>query len=286
MTMWFSIAIQVLTGLIALAALWKDWNSYGAISKRFGKRLPIFLAVFIVLAVSFTIRQTWVAVAREAKSAGHIEELGNQLKRNEEGAERRARQQLESFQGIINDLNRRLSDLQTKMNTDPLLRQNAALLKEIQDIRVQVNATKARIEQPLEKAELVATFSDHTSLPPEPDQSTLHKITVPRQADDTVEFTITVVNRSKVQARTGSIFVRLCRKCSFVKEPPGFKKAQGTPEYDRYTDMDNLPAGVAMQIPLKVKPPPLSSGFEVDVMPRCENCTVNAASKLFVDIER
>jgi len=283
--MWFSIVGQALTGLIALASLWKDWASYGAISKRFGRRLPIALAVFIVLVASFTIWQTWVVAAREAKGAGHIEELANQLKRNEEGSERRARQQFESFQGTINDLNRRLSDLQTKMNTDPLLRQNATLLKEIQDIRVQVDAAKARIEQPLEQAELEATFSDHPGLPPEPNQHTLRKITVPRQADGTVEFTITVVNRSKVQARTGGIFVRLCRKCNFDKEPLGFKKAQGAPEYDRYTDMDNLPAGLAINIPLKVKPPPSSSGFEVEVTPRCENCMVNPATKLFVSIE-
>jgi hypothetical protein len=283
--MWFSIAIQVLTGLIALAALWKDWNSYGAISKRFGKRLPIFLAVFIVLAVSFTIGQTWVAVEREAKSAGHIEELGNQLKRNEDGAERRAKQQSEIFQGTINGLNLRLSDLQTKMNTEPLLRQNAALLKEIHDIRAQVNATRTSIEQPVEKAELVATFNKDPGLPPEPDQAIIHKISVPRQTDGTVEFTISVMNKSKVQARELFVNVRICNKCRFAKEPSGFKKAPAAPDYDRYTEMNNLPIGVAIVIPLKVKPPDLSSGFEVDVTARCENCVVNPGRKLFVSIK-
>jgi hypothetical protein len=67
--------------------------------------------------------------------------------------------------------------------------------------------------------------------------------------------------------------------------PKGFKRAEGAPDYDRYTDMDNLPAGVAIGIPLKVKPPLLSNGFEVDVTLRCENCTIKPASKLFVGIE-
>ena len=283
--MWFSIIGQVLTGLIALASLWKDWASYGRISKRFGRRLPVALAVFIALVASFTVWQTLVAATRQAKNIGQIEELGKQLKRNEESSERRAKQQSEHFQGVVNSLYERLSELQSKINTDPLLRQNAALMKEIKDIRTQVDAARARIEQPIEQADLVATFSERPSLPPEPDQPELYKTMVPRQADGTVQFTISVFNKSKVQARAGGIFVRLCRKCTFVTEPKGFKRAEGAPDYDRYTDMDNLPAGVAIGIPLKVKPPPLSSGFEVEVTSRCENCTVKPASKFFVGIQ-
>ena len=236
------------------------------------------LAVFIVLVSGFSLWQTWVAAGREAKSAGHIEELGNQLKRNEKASERRARQQSESFQGTVNELYRRLSDLQTKVNTDPLLRQNAALLKEIQDIHLQVNAAKARLEQPFEQAELVATFSDS------PDHPLQREITVPRQSDGTVEFMINVVNNSKVQAKKGAIFVRLCEDCSFAKEPERFKKAVGALDYDRYMNLDHLDAGVAISIPLKAKPPIFSSRFEVDVTPRCENCVVNGPNKLFVNI--
>jgi hypothetical protein len=277
--MWFPIAIQVLTGLIALSALWKDWESYGSISKRFGKRLPIFLAIFIVLAIIFTIKNVLVTAEREANNVGRIEELGNQLKINEDGAERRAKQQLESFQTIINDLNKRLSNLQTKINTDHLLRQNTVLLKEVNDIRVQINETKARIEQPLAQAELVATFNS------KPNQPILSSIEVPRQADNSVGFTIYVVNISKVQAKEVSIYLRLCEKCSFVNEPDRFLKGVGAKETDRYMDETHLPAGIAISIPLKIKTPPSSPAVAVAVTPRCDNCIVNPTSKLFISIK-
>jgi len=277
--MWLSIVGQLLTGLIALAALWKDWANYGAISKRFGRRLPIALAVIIILITSFTVWQTWIASEREAKNAGRIEELGNELKRNDENSERRSKQQSEFFQNAFNDQNKRLSELQTKINIDPLLRQNTALSKEIQDIHAKVNAAKARIEQPLEKAELVANLTQQRG-------QTLNNITVPLQTDGTVEFTVYVHNVSKFQARVVTIFLRLCTQCNYATEPAGFVKTTPGYNFDRFMEMDHFPAGMATPIPLKVKPPPLCAGFEVAVTPRCDNCTANAPNKLFVSIKR
>ncbi len=279
--MWASIIGQLLTLFIALAALWKDWTTYGAISKRIGRRLPILLAVGVVLIVAFNIWQTLEAEKREAKSAGRIEELGNQMKRNEESAERRAKQQSESFQATVNRLYARLSDLQTKMNTDPLLRQNRALLKELQDIRAEVKSAKAHLEKPPAQAGLIATFGDKVG---QPDMT---EISVPRQDDGTVECTIYIVNRSNVQARDGSIFVRLCKKCSFAREPERFVKAVGAHDYERVMNFQAIGAGTALSIPLKIKPPPMASRgaiLEISVMARCENCTVVPSNQLYVNI--
>jgi len=276
--MWASIVGQLLTLFIALAALWKDWSTYGAISKRLGRRLPVLLAAGIVLVTAFTISQTWDAEKREAVSAGRVNELGSQMKRNEESAERRAKQQSENFQTTVNGLYARLSDLQTKVNTDPLLRQNRVLLKELQDIRAQVKAANARLEQPLERAELVSTFSNRV------DQPNMTEISVPRQSDGTVECTINVVNRSNVQAKNGSIYLRLCETCSFAKEPERFRKPIGADDYDREMPFQALSAGIAISIPLKIKPPPAATRFEIIVTARCENCTVGPGNKLYVTI--
>jgi hypothetical protein len=257
---------------MALASLWKDWKDYGTISKKFGKRVPIVLAILLVLFVSFTIyhtiRQTWDSAKQAAKDAGRIEELKNQL----------------NNQGKV------LDDIQTKVNTDPLLRQNVGLLKEIKDLQGQVKATKASIEKPLEKAELVATFSEHPTLPPMPDQPLMHEIKATKQIDGTVDLIIYIVNNSKVQAKKCTIFIRLCKECTFDKEPEGFVRASGPPDYDRYRSYEMHPAGVAICVPLKVKPPfyvpSLVPSFQIDVTTRCENCIGEPKSTLTVSIQQ
>lgn len=271
-----SLLGQLLTCVIALAALWKDWADYGAISKRFGRRLPIFLAVIIIGITSLTISQTWQAEKRETLSVGRIQELGTQIKRNEKSAELRAKQQTESFQTILKTLYTRLSELQKKVDTDPLLRQNRVLLKEIQDTREQINKAKAYLEQPPKLAELIATFGE------KPDQADLSEISVPRRDDGTVELLINIVNNSSVQAKEGAIWVRLCIKCSFAEEPKMFTKAVGTEEYDRYRNFQVIHAGTAISIPLKIRPPAMANRFEIDVTLRCENCTTSPAKKMIV----
>lgn len=271
--MWLSITIQVLAGLMALASLWKDWQSYGMISKRFGKRLPILLAILIVFVIIFTIgntiRQTWDSSKQAAKDEGRIEELKNQL----------------------NNQSKVLDDIQTKVNTDPLLRQNVGLLKEIKDLQIQVKATKASIEKPLEKADLEVTFSESPKLPPMPDQPIMHEIKATKQTDGTVELIIYIVNKSKVQAKKGVIFIRLCKECTFDKEPNGFlKPPDASSEYDRYYSFEIHQAEVVLGVPLTVRPPifvpSLVQSFEISVTTRCENCIANPRSTLTVSIQQ
>jgi hypothetical protein len=271
--MWLSITIQVLAGLMALASLWKDWQSYGTISKRFGKRFPILLAILIVFFIIFTIgntiRQTWDSATQAAKDAGRIEELKNQLEN----------------QGKV------LDDIQIKVNTDPMLRQNVGLLKEIKDLQGQVKATKASIEKPLEKANLEVTFSESPTLPPMLDQPLMHEIKAIKRTDGTVELIIYIVNRSKVQAKKGVIFIRICKECTFDKEPNGFAKPlDASSKYDRYYSFEIHPAEAAFGVPLTIKPPifvpSLVESFNIGVTAKCENCIANPKSILTVNIQQ
>jgi hypothetical protein len=266
--MWLLIVGQIAIGLIALASLCKDWTNYSTMSKRLGRLLPFFLLGLIALVTFFSIWQTSNTAKQAAKDAGRIEELRNQL----------------------NNQSKVLDDIQTKVNTDPLLRQNVGLLKEIKDLQGQVKATKASIEKPLEKAELVATFSEHPTLPPMPDQPLMHEIKATKQIDGSVDLIIYIVNNSKVQAKKCTIFIRLCKECTFDKEPEGFVRASGLPDYDRYRSYEMHPAGVAICVPLKVKPPwyvpSLVPSFQIDVTTRCENCIAEPKSTLLVSIQK
>ena len=167
---------QLLMCFIALAALKKDWDNYKKIS-RLGRLLLTTLALTIAIVTILTVWQTFLTLESESENVGRIVELRNQL----------------------NGLNDKLVDLQTKVNTDPILRQNSALLKEIQDTRKEVIEAKASIEQPPERAELVATFGDRE------ETTNLKDISAVRQADNTVEFIINVYNKSDVQAKRGAI---------------------------------------------------------------------------------
>ena len=234
--------------------------------------MPILLAILIVFAIIFTIgntiMQTWDSAKQAAKDAGRIEELKNQL----------------NNQGKV------LDDIQTKVNADPLLRQNVGLLKEIKDLQGQVKATKASIEKPLEKANLVVTFSEDPTQPPMPDQPLIHNIKTTKQFDGTVELIIYIINKSKVQAKKCTTFIRLCRECTFDKEPQGFAKAWGDSKDEIYHSYEMHPAETADRMLLTVRPPiyvpSLVPSFQVDVTTRCENCIANPKSTLTVSIQQ
>jgi len=99
-----------------------------------------------------------------------------------------------------------------------------------------------------------------------------------------MEFTITVVNKSAVQAKNGAITVRICPRCEFAEEPKGFGKPENGPSSDRARAFSAFEATTVMEIPLKVKDPfPSPRRMEVDVTLRCENCRVEPKTTLFVN---
>jgi hypothetical protein len=273
--MLLTIICQISTAIIALVALRKDWASYCTISKRFGRWVPITLVFIIGLSTVFAISLT-------AKNSGRIEELMDQLKQNDQKADARSIKQTEIFGTYLDNVYTRLTDLQTKANNDPLLRQNRVLLQEIQDTRVQVIEAKERLEQSAKQAILVASFSDNSK---HIDKSA---ISVPLLQDYTLDLTIYVHNISDIQTKKGTIFIQICPVCSFAKEPERFVKAIGAPDTERILHFEAMPAGTMMSIPLKIKVPGLvapTNKYTINVMSRCDNCTVKPWEKLIVNIQ-
>ena len=169
--------------------------------------------------------------------------------------------------------------LQKQVNTEPLLQQNQKLQQDLSDTKKLIQATKDQLDKPAPKATLEAMFAETIE-----DIAKKNKeITVTRQQDGSVEFTILVVNTSGVQAKQGSAYVRLCQDCTFAKEPERSVRAVGAPAYDRERDFTMLDAGISLAIPLKVMPPKDLRRFQVDIVARCENCEVGPKDSLFVN---
>jgi hypothetical protein len=102
-------------------------------------------------------------------------------------------------------------------------------------------------------------------------------------SDGTVAFQISVINRSTVQAKNGSVYIRICEKCEFAEEPQRFSKPLGAQSTDRQMNFQALDSTTALAVPLKIKPPALEHRFEIAVTTRCENCVVRPKELLHVD---
>jgi hypothetical protein len=102
------------------------------------------------------------------------------------------------------------------------------------------------------------------------------------EQDGTVRFTITLANKSKVQAKNGSVYLRICEGCDFAEEPPGFHKQSSEYNQDRAMGFDALHAYTALAIPLRIRVPTGVGQFAVGVTSRCENCVVRPTESLLI----
>lgn len=164
------------------------------------------------------------------------------------------------------------------------------LQQEVAETRNLIQSTKEQIGKPAPKATVEALFASSQEDLPKKAKDTTAII----QPDGSIEFTIFgtvlklghypifVFNASNVQAKKGSVFLRVCQDCTFSKEPEQFRKPPGAPDSDRERLFEALGAGISLGIPLKITPPPLSNKIEVDITVRCENCEVRPKDSLFV----
>jgi len=254
--MWIAIIAQVLTGAIALVLLWKDW---GEIRKK-GRYLPFLVLLATIALTGLSV----VLVINGARDAGRLEA----------GHKGEARQ----FQATLKTLLDRIDTLKTQVDTTPLLKQNEQLQKDLKDTKSLVQATRDQVGKPAPKAALEAMFA----VTADDLEKKQKETTGVQKPDGSIEFTLVVSNISSTRAGKGSIYLRLCKACTFLAEPERFHKIAGADDYDREMNLEGLDAGISLSIPLKVAAPAISRRFEVDVTSRCENCEIRPKDSLFV----
>jgi hypothetical protein len=174
------------------------------------------------------------------------------------------------FVKSFDEMSQKLSGLDTQLKT-------AGLQKEAKELRSDLETTRKALSPP--QATFAASLGEVTETF---DNINVREIVGTRSLNGVVEFTITVVNTSNVQAKNGAITLRVCLKCEFAEEPKGFAIPEAQQVYDRARAFPSFEATTSLKIPLKVKVPPSPSRIEVDVTVRCENCTVEPKTALFV----
>lgn len=253
-----SYGLQVLLGLITLLAVWKDWKEYRKRSKQWGKPAQLVLASLAVLVFVLSLANTYYSRAAAAEERMGLNKEIGQLRADAQTADDGFRQ---SFAGLYD----KFGQLQTRVQTDKLTKQNAALIRELDDAKTDLVAMQAKLNPP--KLKLIASFgvADIHEIP------TTEK-TFPR-VNGTVSVPIVVYNPSDTSARPGSIAVAVCRDCSYVSVPPGFVRVPGTVENQRNVDFQHILGNSYTQdMSFVVAIPAAVNHFVISLRVACENC--------------
>jgi hypothetical protein len=99
----------------------------------------------------------------------------------------------------------------------------------------------------------------------------------------TVTLEVTVKNTSEFIAKNGEIMLRICKECSFAKEPDGFQRLPGQPEYARNKPFERVFRGTLHpKMTIDVVPPAGARDFYIALQAYCETCDKNDYQKLHV----
>jgi hypothetical protein len=262
--MWSYVSMLAMM-LLAVLQLAKDW---GAHKTNWRRASVVIVIVLIGIAGAINLlRSNTKAYNQHTADQKQIAGLQHAVETANRSQEANTKIFVQSFQ----EMTQKLSGLETRLKTVGLQKEAAQLKKELE-------STRKALDIP--KSELVTTLGSVTDK-----LENLNVTEAPALlVGDTISVTLTVFNKTDVQAKRGSIFVRICKLCTFAEEPARFRKIIGAGDYDREMVFDAIPAKTAIVISLKIRLPlNLEHRIEVDVTSRCENCAVLPMQHLFVN---
>jgi hypothetical protein len=262
--------LQLVVGLIALFALWKDWHEYRKRSKAWGRPAQVVLAFAAILFIVLSLLDTHYNRANSASEKSYLLMQVQQLRADSKVANDGFRQ---SFASLYD----KFGQLQTRVQTDALLKQNTSLLLDIDATKRELASTRAKLEQP-QTTPLASFQTEHS------EQIPITEATLERSSPVPVSFL--VYNPSAINALNGSINVDICRTCAFASEPIGFARVAGAAETQRSLDFQHIYAKSAAQLlTLSLKVPPEINRFEIGVRVNCETCTPAEYQQLWVNLK-
>lgn len=236
---------SVATVLLAVMQLAKDWGAHQSTWRR-----ALVLVAIMLLGTGSAINTFY---SNRKSAAQHLEDQKeiSGLKKAVETANTDQAANTKQFVQSFKDLSGQLSGLEVQVKT-------AGLQREAAQLRAELEATQRALSPP--KAELEASLGEITETL---GNLSVKEISVPQSLNGVVEFTINIANKSAVQAKNGSIFLRICETCEFAEEPKRFTRPVSAASYDREMIFQAINATTGIGIPLKIKPPPMPRRFEV-----------------------
>jgi hypothetical protein len=93
------------------------------------------------------------------------------------------------------------------------------------------------------------------------------------QTDGTFTIDFMVGNISNVPAKNGDIWVQICNRCKYAKEPDGFAKRSGSDEQIRHKNFQLINGGAFLEkMTVEINVPPEVGRFETAFEYACETC--------------
>jgi hypothetical protein len=268
--MW-NYVLNLATTALAAFTLAKDWNAHQNHWRR-----GIVIALIILLGGAAVVN-THITSKRAIEQQQNADKKHTEdqtqitgLKKAVESANSAQETNTKLFIASFTDMTGKLNGMETQIKT-------AGLQKESEQLKAELASTRKALSPP--EAELESSLGEVTE---KLENLEVKQASAQIGVDGTVSFTISVVNKSNVQAKHGSVFVRVCISCSYAEEPARFQKPVAAPDQDRQMPFDNIPALTGLAIPLKVKVPNEQHRVKVEVILRCENCSTGAPEALFI----
>jgi hypothetical protein len=246
--MW-NYAIPLLTALIALMQLAKDWGGHKATWRR-----ALVLLAIVALGVGGLIN-AYRNTQRASEQASTIKALTAAVAT----ANASQVQNTKIFTDSIERFSAKLNKLETGIQT-------ADLREEADHLRAELTKTQKALVIP--EAVLTPGIVD----PHDPDNPQFSTY-VTASNGLPIAFDVSIWNEGTVPARTGFLIIRICDACKYHTEPPGFTHVKGAPEKERVASFIQLPIRVNLQwMPIEVDVPDNVPRFQVAFKYTCENC--------------
>ena len=262
--MLLSIAALLVTSGISFVVLLKEKPKPG---KRWHRNVQLLLtglglAVGIIISIRTRIDNTTTELnhthersADKQQIAGLTQSIETQTQNNETQYLRN-QEEVHRLQDQLTDLKKAVATVEVRKEMDALQSQIDKLLSQ----------PKAKLQPSFWLAALQDDISTEIYAPDD---------------GNVVTFSICLFNHSGVNATgNGGWWIRICDKCKFNKEPPGFQHVEGAPDFERQSKFVSLPAGSRTEkITIEVEVPPTpepSPKMTLLTKYRCDTCEIES----------
>jgi hypothetical protein len=250
--MW-NYAIPTLTVVIGLMQLMKDWTAHTTTWRR-----ALVFGAIVLLGIG--------GIVSAYKNTQRITEQATTIKSLTTAVETSTNNQVANtkvFTNALGALSNKVSNMEVEMKTSDLRQEAAGLRAELAKTQKALVTPQATILSGIVNPDNLDDLSLWT-----------HVMAAPGMP---IHVEVVMANSSGVPANAGSLVIRVCAKCKFHSDPPGFQHITGQPDFERTLPFDHLLSGVRSQtIPIDIDEPDAAAGDTIiQFRAICENCVDN-----------